>query len=418
MSRGGATAALTQVAATGKFAGKQFEEVARTAARMEAATGQAVDKTISKFAEIASDPVSALLKLNESEHFLRRSQLERIDTLMAEGREQDAANVAIGIYSNHLDEVAKKSQAAMPAMSKWWQGIKGEISGSTSQLQIYIDLLAKAVSLNTKGLPGVDLLKEFATGLLPTTRLRILNEAGKRYLAQNGRPDFSGVTSRVVGDAVVGSDENRRRKAAADAQREWEATEARYSKTKALELEIADIKAKGAAAGKSQAEIDAQVAAANKRFLESAEKASRKRKEALTDEQKAAKQLADSYASAMENLKRQIALFGDTSNLGRVNYDISSGNLNGISADQQAKLREQAAWLDWLKEMDAVNEIQNGIIEDQNKQLLEQSQKKFDSMTEYAKQASRNMQDALADFFFDPFQDGLKGMLESFAETL
>lgn len=39
-------------------------------------------------------------------------------------------------------------------------------------------------------------------------------------------------------------------------------------------------------------------------------------------------------------------------------------------------------------------------------------------MSEFAKQAARNMQSEFADFLFDPFKDGLKGMLGDFADTL
>jgi len=42
----------------------------------------------------------------------------------------------------------------------------------------------------------------------------------------------------------------------------------------------------------------------------------------------------------------------------------------------------------------------------------------FKAMEEFGKQAARNMQDALADFFFDPFQDGLDGALRSFIDTI
>lgn len=42
----------------------------------------------------------------------------------------------------------------------------------------------------------------------------------------------------------------------------------------------------------------------------------------------------------------------------------------------------------------------------------------FEELSAYADQAARNMQDAFADFLFDPFEDGLDGMLESFVETL
>jgi BMFP domain-containing protein YqiC len=41
-----------------------------------------------------------------------------------------------------------------------------------------------------------------------------------------------------------------------------------------------------------------------------------------------------------------------------------------------------------------------------------------DKMSQYAKEAARNIQDAFANFLFDPFGDGLKGMLSSFVTTL
>jgi hypothetical protein len=39
-------------------------------------------------------------------------------------------------------------------------------------------------------------------------------------------------------------------------------------------------------------------------------------------------------------------------------------------------------------------------------------------MTVFTEQAARNMQDAFADFLFDPFQDGLKGMLAGFIDVI
>lgn len=42
----------------------------------------------------------------------------------------------------------------------------------------------------------------------------------------------------------------------------------------------------------------------------------------------------------------------------------------------------------------------------------------MESLSEYALQAARNMQDAFADFLFDPFEDGLKGMLKGFIDTI
>jgi len=42
----------------------------------------------------------------------------------------------------------------------------------------------------------------------------------------------------------------------------------------------------------------------------------------------------------------------------------------------------------------------------------------FSEMSYFAEQAARNIQDAFADFLFDPFEKGLQGMLESFINTL
>lgn len=51
-------------------------------------------------------------------------------------------------------------------------------------------------------------------------------------------------------------------------------------------------------------------------------------------------------------------------------------------------------------------------------ELNDQLEETRDSMSVFAEQAGRNIQDAFADFLFDPFDKGLKGMLESFAVTL
>lgn len=50
--------------------------------------------------------------------------------------------------------------------------------------------------------------------------------------------------------------------------------------------------------------------------------------------------------------------------------------------------------------------------------LAEKTKETTDEMKAFADQAARNIQDAFADFLFDPFDKGLKGMLQSFEETL
>src|SRR5690625_1144650 len=53
-----------------------------------------------------------------------------------------------------------------------------------------------------------------------------------------------------------------------------------------------------------------------------------------------------------------------------------------------------------------------------NQDIKKESKETFTSLTEYAQQAARNIQDALANFLFDPFSEGLDGMLRGFADTI
>ncbi|WP_285301978.1 phage tail length tape measure family protein [Stenotrophomonas maltophilia group sp. Smal13] len=134
VSRSGAVAALTETAKAGRFAGEQFEMVAAAAARMEASTGRSAQETIRAFESIAKEPVDGLLKLNDAERFLTAAQLQRIVALKEEGRMQQAASEAMQIFAAHLNDVADRTEAVMPEMSKGWRGIKDDISGAWGAL--------------------------------------------------------------------------------------------------------------------------------------------------------------------------------------------------------------------------------------------------------------------------------------------
>jgi hypothetical protein len=51
-------------------------------------------------------------------------------------------------------------------------------------------------------------------------------------------------------------------------------------------------------------------------------------------------------------------------------------------------------------------------------EAMDKTKEPFDQMSEFGKQAARSIQSAFANFLFDPFSGGLKGMLQGFSETL
>jgi hypothetical protein len=145
------------------------------------------------------------------------------------------------------------------------------------------------------------------------------------------------------------------------------------------------------------------------------------------DAKKAAEQLANSYKSANDQLERQIALYGVSSELAEVNYEIQNGGLKGLDANLQSVIRANASLLDIMEAMSEVDAYQQ---EDADKfaaafegmfggdEGTEEIKKQLDGISLYADQAARNMQDSFADFLFDPFAEGLGGMVKGFAESI
>lgn len=143
-THGEAFDAVQKAAATGRFIGDQFELVATAAARMEDATGQSVDDTVRKFEEISQDPVKALLKLNETEHFLTQAQLDRVQALVDEGKQQDAVTEGARIYATRLGEVADAADAARPHLARMWSDAKHELSDVVEGTKNFTEFLAAA----------------------------------------------------------------------------------------------------------------------------------------------------------------------------------------------------------------------------------------------------------------------------------
>ncbi|MBB4722691.1 lambda family phage tail tape measure protein [Xanthomonas euvesicatoria] len=123
-----AAAALTEVAATGKFTAEQLETVAIAAETMRAGTGKAVNETVAEFAKIKADPVAALLELNETMHFLDQTQLANIKTLIEQGNQVQAVAAAFKIYADTLKDRAADVQENLGYMERAWRAVKGAAS--------------------------------------------------------------------------------------------------------------------------------------------------------------------------------------------------------------------------------------------------------------------------------------------------
>lgn len=153
-----------------------------------------------------------------------------------------------------------------------------------------------------------------------------------------------------------------------------------------------------------------------------ADGASNRRADALTKEKSLLEQIQEDYEALygagssraddqIAKLEREIALHGDLSESAKLNYDIQTNAFGALSEAQAEVLRNLAAVKDAQDDFSA-------LYGDGLQDLASKTQEANSQMSTFADQAARNMQDAFADFLFDPFSEGLGGMVQSFAKTL
>lgn len=162
----------------------------------------------------------------------------------------------------------------------------------------------------------------------------------------------------------------------------------------------------------------------------------------------------------LASMKEQLVITSDSTELEKIQYRERFGDLKNASTIQKQNLETAAQEIDVQKELNELKkwaveqdgerlELENLLLtetqkvnkawddriakmkqlgmgddailkaEAKRKEELDTIGKKgVDDLSEYSKQAARNMQSAFADFLFDPFEDGLDGLLKSFARTV
>ena len=137
-----------------------------------------------------------------------------------------------------------------------------------------------------------------------------------------------------------------------------------------------------------------------------------------TDEQLKAREQreADSFAMRLEmaeSAERQRAAMQEEYGNARLVY------LRRLAEEEDAA--DRLSFENRMARMDAEN-AQRERDEDARmtylKRLRDESERQFDAMSQFGVQAARNIQDSFAQFLFDPFEDGIKGMADQFSRLL
>ncbi len=124
VTQASASRAIAEVALTGKIASANFTMVADAAVQMNMATGKAVSDTVAEFVKLSEDPVSAIVKLNETQHFLTSAVYEQIKALQDQGKEQEAVALATKTYADATINAANRVSENLGYLEKAWKFVK------------------------------------------------------------------------------------------------------------------------------------------------------------------------------------------------------------------------------------------------------------------------------------------------------
>ena len=277
VTAGSAARAIAEVAASGRFTNEQLKIVAEAAETWRAATGTALEDTVKQFEKLRGDPVKAVLELNRQYNFLTESTYDQIRALQEQGRDVDAATVAIEAYANAINSRAPQMVENLGAIARVFRGIKIASAEAWDEAVSGLDKYGERLIDVMRFLPGTAFAGQ---------ALRQLYDKGGS--AGNGLPDFSNVTTgRLVDNDRI------------EADQEWQKSAIRYAtEREKLERDIAEARRLGVAAGKSEEEIQKRIAAIQ---------ADHARRNARSGRQARGAKLPDFAKTAAEELREMIA---------------------------------------------------------------------------------------------------------------
>lgn len=119
-----AAKAISEVASSAKFSADQIELVSLAAVNMEMATGKAISDTIDEFKKLSDEPSKAIAELNKTQNFLTQSIYEQITALEKQGKQQEAATLAVKAYSDAISERTAEITNNLGYIERAWKAVK------------------------------------------------------------------------------------------------------------------------------------------------------------------------------------------------------------------------------------------------------------------------------------------------------
>ena len=267
-TQGKAAESLAAFVSTGKVSRDVLKEAAQSAVAWERATGQAVGTTAKQFADLAKDPLQAVLQLNQGTNFLTESVYKQIKSLDDQGRTAEAAAVAQRAYADALTSRSGEIERNLGSIERGWNKIADAAKagwdailniGRAETTQDRLAATRKQIADLENRLAAGSGFAETAGGAA-TGRPDAANNA--RLQAQlSGLKAQEAALAGVAYASQVAAEAEAQRVKKMQAAVEWDKEGAKYLSDKAKEeRDLTKARNEGLAAGKSQAEIETRLA--------------------------------------------------------------------------------------------------------------------------------------------------------------
>jgi len=363
---------------------KQFDTIAKALGNVENATQRvaiasdiwgAKNADLLNILELGEDGLQGYIdKANELGVALEKEQTDKIEQ----------ANDALLLFKTGLQGVGNQLVAQLaPAITSAATAIAnwlGRVAQGIKQMTAFVRVL-RNVRIEAELLTNVDLTAE-----IDQLRKKIAFEAGavrnlqqQRFEVLRTGGDPSRLTARLQEQNEKVLDLNRRLD---------ELLKERQQRLSKVDDEPAGVIDVGTSGSKKKPKIGSRAAAAIRAFENSDVGRELERNNKLFEE---LSQVVDATATPLEALKKRLSEIR------------ARAEANPFIDDELVKRQVEQAVEAYQQGLDA--------LESKNKEVS-------DFVAETWKQAARNSQDAFAEFFFDPFDDGLKGLLRNLVDTL
>lgn len=126
---------LLALVETGRVASADMERIGAAIARTHVATGVAVKDLVRDYADIARDPVGAILKLNDKTGILTTSVYMQARALRDQGKELEAVRLVQNAYAEETEKMAKKASESVGLIVSAWRAAKKGVGSAWDALK-------------------------------------------------------------------------------------------------------------------------------------------------------------------------------------------------------------------------------------------------------------------------------------------